>query len=502
MYRTRRAVSNFFTGILLQIIMLLVGLFSTPLLLNWLGDNRYGAFRAASDWVSYLALLELGIGGSLMALLAKAVGIGDCQQIRLTLAVGIRAYLQIMAVMGLVGVGLGLFITDLVPVPETLTGELQKGYWLGFLAIFLIPLAPFRLLADASQRSYFTNALLMFQSLLITAMTLCLARIGFGIPGQYLAVLLGNISFQLLMCWDGLRRYPDLFTAVFEGKSHANIKQQLWQLNLPTLALNLSGQLSLFTDNIIISYSLNPAAVVPFFVTQRLALLAQSQTQSIGNATWAALAELHTQGEKDKFNARLIELTRLVSVMGLAFMLAIAVYNPYFVNLWVGINRFSGNGVSILAACNGFLLGVLSLWGWCFSGTGNVQKLVLPAMISTGVNLFVSLISTRLLGMIGPLLGTFVAFITIQIWWLPLLLRQVFGTSLKQLFFAVAKPLALGCPYGVVIWWIARNHTPWGWFSLVAGMGLTALIYLILAWLFVFNKDERSQWISRFDFQR
>ncbi len=496
--RTKRAVSNFITGIILQIITLLVGLFSTPLLLSWLGDDRYGAFRAASDWVGYLALLELGIGGSVRALLAKAVGSGDRQQIRLTLAVGIRAYLQIMAGMGLVGVGLGLFITQLVPVPETLTGELQKGYWLGFLGILLLPLAPFNFLVDASQRSYFANVFLTFQSLLITGMTLLLAKVGFGIPGQYLAVLLGNIAFQFLMCWDGLRSYPDVFAAVFEGKSHEKIKKQLRQLNLPTLALNLSGKLSLFTDNIIISYSINPAAVVPFFVTQRLAGLAQSQIQSIGNATWAALTELYAKGERDKFNARLIELTRLVAVMGLAFMLAIVVYNPYFINLWVGIDRFSGNGVSILAACNGFLLGLFTLWNWCFGGTGNVAKLVKPAMISTTINLFVSLLSTRLFGVIGPLLGTFVAFITIQIWWLPLLLRQVFGTSLKQLFLAVAKPLALGCPYGIVMWLITKSHTPWGWFGLAAEMVITALMYLILAWLFVFNKDERSQWISRF----
>lgn len=497
MYRTKRSVGNLFTGLVLQAMSLSVALFSTPLLLKWLGNERYGAFRAASDWGNYLWLLELGIGGSLMALLAKNVATGDRQQMRLIVATGIRIYLQTTVVVLLVGIGLGLFITHLVPVKGVLAGELQNGYWLGLVGVLLLPFTPFRLLADASQRSYFVNTFLLFQSLLITSVALLLARAGFGITGQYLAVLLGNISFQLLMSWYGLRCYPDVSAVIFDHKSQQNIEKQLWQLNLPTLILNLSGQLSLFTDNIIISYNLGPAIVVPFFVTQRLAVIAQSQTQSIGNATWAALAELYAQGELEKFNTRLIELTRLVAVIGITFMVAIAAYNPYFVELWVGKDRFGGTGVSLLAACNGFLLGLLSLWGWCFSGTGNVAKLVLPTTVATAVNLLVSVFSTRFFGIIGPLLGTFVAFITISLWWFPLLLRQIFHTPLRQLFLAVAYPLAVGIFYAATVWWIARSHTPWGWFGLATEMALTALVYLVIVWLLIFTKTERFQWVSR-----
>lgn len=496
-HRTGRSVVNFATGFMLHLMTLGIGILSTPQLLSWLGDKRYGAFRAASDWGNYLNLLELGISGSLLALLAKAVGIGERQQIRLTLVTGIRVYLKIMIVMVLAGVGLGLFITRVVPVEGILVGELQTGYWLGFLAIFLLPLTPFRLLADASQRGYFANVFIMFQSLIITGLALLLARGGFGITGQYLAVLAGNIAFQLLMCWDGLRHYPDVFSAIKDNQAQIPIQKQLWQLNWSTFTLNLSGRLGLFTDNIIISYSLSPATVVPFFVTQRLAVLAQTQIQGMGNATWAALADLHAKGEKEKFNARLIELTRLVALMGVTFMVAIAAYNHHFIKLWVGEDRFGGDGVTLLAACNGLFLGLLSLWGWCFSGTGNQPKLVRSVTLSAVINFLVSIIGTHFFGIIGPLLGTFIAFTTVSLWQLPLLIQEVFGTSLRQLFLAVAQPLAVGIPYGLVIWWIAKRHTPWGWLGLAAEMGLTAFIYVVIAWLLVLNESERQHWSIR-----
>ena len=494
MQRTGRSIFNFSSGLLLQAITLGIGIVSTPLLLHWLGDERYGAFRAASDWANYLTLLELGISGSLLSFLAKAIGIGERKQILLTLVTGIKAYLKIMLMMILAGIVLGFFITHLVPVQGHLVSELQNGYWLGFLGIFLLPLNPFQLLANASQRSYFINGLIILQSLVITSLTLLLAWKGWGITGQYLAVLVGNIIFQILASWDGLRRYSDVFSVVKDTQAQTPIEKQLWQLNRSSFILRLSGQLSLLADNIIISYFLSPATVVPFFVTQRLASIAQAQVQGIGNSTWAALADLHAKGEIQKFNNKLIELTRLVAVMAITFMIPIMAYNHYFIKLWLGEARFGGDLLTLLATCNGLLLGIFSLWSWCFLATGHQPKLVLISTLSVSVNFPVSIICTHYLGIIGPLLGTFIAFMTVNSWWSPLILKKVYGISVKQIFWAIVKPLSVGIPYGLIAWWIAKNHTPWGWFGLAIEMGVTALIYLCLAWFLVLASEERLEW--------
>ena len=76
-------------------------------------------------------------------------------------------------------------------------------------------------------------------------------------------------------------------------------------------------------------------------------------------------------------------------------------------------------------------------------------------------------------------------------------MREVFGTSVKQLFLAVAQPLVVGIPYGLAVWYIAKSHTPWGWIGLCTEMSLAALIYLLIAWLLLFNEYERKQWSDR-----
>jgi O-antigen/teichoic acid export membrane protein len=494
MNRSGRSLINYITSICLQVMQLGIAIISTPLLLHWLGDNRYGAFRAATDWTNYIGLLELGVGGALSALIAKALGSGDKSKVGAILATGMRIYLQILAVMIIVYVGLGWFITDLVPVKASLQQELKLGYWISGLGFLFFPLTPLQFLVSASQRSYAVNILLGFQSALITSGNLLFAKLGLGIPGQYISILLGTAFFQLSLVWQEFKNYPHLFTSIFTR--NPKIEQEVWQLNVPTLLLNLSGRVALLTDNIIIAANLGAVAVVPFFVTQRLAAIAQSQIQGLGNASWASLAELYFHDELDKFNARLIELTRLVAIMAIALLVPIVCFNHHFINIWVGTSRYAGDWVNVLSGVNAFLLGLLSLWGWVFSGTANVAKIVPASLTTSGINLVASLVFTRWLGLPGPLMGTLAGF-TISICWTPLLLKQNFGISLPLLFWAFIKPLCFGIPYMVGLWWLSRSFTPWGWLGLGLEMSVSALLYLAIAWLMIIEPEERDRWYER-----
>ncbi len=496
MNRSGRSLINYLTSIFLQVIQLAIAIFSTPLLLNWLGDDRYGAFRAATDWTNYIGLLELGIGGAMYALVAKALGSGDKEQSRALLATGMRIYTQIVMVMIVAFLILGWFITDLVPVKADLQAELKLGYWISGLGYIFLPLTPLQFLVSASQRSYSVNIFLVVQTVVITGGNLMFAKLGLGIPGQYVSLLIGSGVFQISLAWRELKAFPNLLGSIL--KRNPEIEAEIWQLNVPTLLLNLSGRIALYTDNIVIAANLGAVAVVPFFVTQRLTAIAQTQIQGLGNASWASLVELYFHKEADKFNARLIELTRLVAVISITLLVPIACYNSFFIDLWVGKARFAGEAVSLLATINAFLQGLLSLWHWMFFGTANVAKIIPLSLTTSAINLLASLGFTVWLGLPGPLLGTLTGFM-VSIVWSPLLLNQTFATPLKPLFWAFLKPLGFGIPYLAALWWFSRNFQSYfrGWFWLGAQMSIAALLFLVLAWLVILEAAERERWYAR-----
>jgi len=496
-FRTRRTALNYASGLLVTATTLAVAFVTTPLILGWLGTERYGAVRAVADWFGHLTLLEMGLGGALAPLLALARGRGDEAGFRGLLAEGIRAFAVVAAVALGAGFLLTAFVPDLVPVRADLVHDLRLGSVVAAAGLATYLLFPFRSIADASQRSYVVNLCNLAQSLTATGLAVLLAWQGFGITGQFVAFTAGQVVFYLALARDGLKRLPGLLSTLRGAPRDPTARGQLHRLNVATLLFDLSGRAGLMTDNIVIALVLGPASVVPLYLTQRLLALAQLQVQAVGNASWAALGELHARGERERFKARLVELTRLVAALSVAALVPLAAFNRSFIGLWIGAEHYGGDAVTILAAMNGYVLGLVSLWGWCFTGTGQIAVMV-PAMLTSAVvNLGASVAGAYLFGLPGPLLGTLLGVTATTLWYLPARLKSHFDIPPAALARAAVGPVAWGAAPGAAIIWLAHRYPPHGWIALAASLAFSALVLLAVWWRFGLRADERGHYAER-----
>ena len=498
--RIRRSLLNFATMVLFTVVTMAVALVATPWLETWLGRERFGAFRILFDCLGYLTLLELGLGGALSPLIARALGRGDEPALRKTVAVGTRAYLSVSILTVVVGLALvpviPRFVADL---PPRYLPDLRMAWVVGLSGFLSLSLLPFRTVLDARQLGYRINLLMVAQSLLITGVALVLARGGWGITGQSIAHALGTWFVTLAMAGVALRVHPGLLRSARAESGDRETLRAIWRLSLPTLLFNLSGRVSLMTDNIVVGAMLGAGTVTTLFFTQRLAVLAQSLLQGVGGATWAALAELHAKGEHNTFNSRLIELSGLIALLSVAGLAPIVGFNRSFLGLWRGPSYpYGGDAVIALAALNAFLQSQFSLWAWCFTATGKAPRIVANSVLASVVNLAASLLLTPWLGMAGPLLGTTFAFVAVVGWWLPRALQRDFGTSPTALARAVLPSLAFGLPYAAGLVRLARWHPPRSWFELSALMSLSALAVLALGFASrLRDPEQRALWHVR-----
>jgi O-antigen/teichoic acid export membrane protein len=514
MDRTRKASWGFLSGLAFAGMTVVVGLAATPLLLRWLGPERFGAFRAASDWTGHLTIFELGLSWALIPLSARALGQNDVAAVRAILRAGVRIYLGVALLMLAVGAGLALVILHLIPVSLPTAHDLEAGCWVALLAVLVVPLSPFRALAEADQRSYLINILLIVQTATVTGLALLFAGLGWGITGQFLAASVGLYPLFFFLMRDGLRRYsirgPEGLN--FAPEEHcespeaegakrkpnlAAIRREIWKMNWPSLIRNMCGRIGLYTDNLLVAYFLGPAVVASFYLTQRTFVLAQSQLLGMGSSGWAGLVELFHRGHIATFHRRLIELTGLVTVLGIAVMVPLAAFNRDFISLWVGPGSYGGEWITGLAAANGILLSIFSLWGLVVSGAGHVARVVPGTVASAAVNIVVSIVATIFLGPPGPLLGTLTALVTVNSWFFPMLLKKLFRVPLWPLFRAIASPVVIGIPYALAIRWFAHAHPPQGWILLALDMTGSAVLYLGITWLTIFKAEERAVWSLR-----
>jgi O-antigen/teichoic acid export membrane protein len=496
--RTTRSILTFLTQEAFTALTLLVAFVATPSILRWLGDERFGAFESLMSWSASVSLLDLGITDALFPLFTRAFGIGDREATKRLFAASVRAYLKVAALMIVVSLGVWPFISKLVPVSQSYAGDLRWAWLVGLSLIPLLPLSGFLVLAQSEQRGYWINSLLIGQSLVITAFSLLFAWAGWGITGQALAVVPGAIAFNLLLTARGLRDRPGLLSrTVLREPIDDQAQREISRLRWPSLLFAVCGRVCTLSNNIIIALVMSPAAVVPFFVTLRLNTIAVRELTAIGGSSWAALAELQAQGKFDLFNLRLVELTRLVAILAVAGLVPIVAYNHYFVALWVGRSRYGGDMLTTISCVNVVLFAVFALWSWSVTATGHVRDLMVGTIAQTIINVSSSIVFTIKFGIVGPVLGTLVSFLTVSIWYFPYVLRRRFGTLPRELFMALLMPLMVGVPYAAFVLWFSSAFSAANWFTIAWQMIAMTLLYIVIATMALLSRSERALWVQR-----
>ncbi len=474
---------------------LVVALASVPFLLRHLGAERFGTVKVIGDWFAYVSLLELGLGISLLAALSKVLGQADVGAGRRIVVAGWQICLRLSALMVVVGLGLAAAMPFLIKRQQLGQTEI----WLAG-AISLISFTYFaastvgRLLCSVQQRDYVNNLLFLVQSLFTTALLVILAYLGFGLPGQAAGVVLGQIPTVYYFFRETRREFPGFWRLRADNAT----KQGLWSSNWPAFFFNLSGRVGLMSDNIVLAAIAGPLAVAPFFLTQRLIVIAQGQLQGLGNSAWAGLVQLHYRNERVLFETRVLELTGMVSGLGFAGLVPLGAFNEPFITRWLGPTAYGGHAVTLLACTNGWLQALFSLWGWLITGTGEVRRWLPYALMFTCVNLVASIAATFWFGLPGPLLGTLVSFVAVQSWAMPKVLQSIFGLSWRKLWGAALRPVLWGAPFAVFCVWFARRFPPAGWLSLSAEMAATGILGLALWWKLSLDAAMRLQWKTRF----
>ena len=359
-----------------------------------------------------------------------------------------------------------------------------------------MPTIPFRFLWDATQKSYLIHMLLLVQSILITSLTLLFAHLGFSIPGQCLATVLGMLPFSIILTGLSLRQHPGMLHGIFFGRTQNKIESHFQSTKKHNLIFDIVGKVGLFTDNILIAWVIGVEKVTVVILTTRLLQITTVALQSFGSASWAGLADIYAKGQDQLFKERVLEISRLISIFCIASLVPIAAFNKQFVALWVGSQNFGGMTLTALAAINAALLALISFWAWCFTGTGNIRFLIPSWTTWAVVNFSASLVFTKTLGIIGPLLGTCVANCLVLLWTTPFLLNRVFSIPVGDTLKAVFGPLIIGVPFAMIIGWISTTHIAGYWIFLE--VSLSGGGFLLLSWSLLLDADTRKRWKARF----
>jgi O-antigen/teichoic acid export membrane protein len=472
-----------------------VSFVATPYILHFLGAERLGAFRTAQQWTGYLSYLYFGLGPAVMVFLLRPASRGDLAGVSAIARLGLRLeFRQTLVLVAPVAVVMAWFMPLLVPVDTSLRAELKIGALIYAASVLFAPAEIFRLLLECLQCGYLVNGALLVQSLIAIGCSVWFAWCGYGIGGQFLALLLGVAGSSILVAGFGLSRLLG-----FDRSKPALIPRgDLWSLRWPMTITGIGGQINLLTDYVVVGLTINAASVTTFSITQRLVSVLGGFITALTGATWAGLAEVLASGDRSIFEERILELVRLVLGLGLTILGTLAAYNFHFVRLWVGPRYYGGDLLTVLTAAQTLILAFFLLFTWTIDSQGDARYRVPVTSFGAALNLTLSFLLSRWIGMYGVTLATIVGYLLTEAWFCPYLFCRRYKVSFRAIVGATFRTLCLGVPWLVLVWFVAHAHrslSSWSDF----GVELTGMILLgtLYTWILILTPADRTLWRKR-----
>lgn len=493
MSRAKRSIFNFSTLLIFNLLLILTGFVTTPVILNFLGSEAFGAFRAMSDWFGYLALIGFGLNGALLTAFTRAFSNTPKFAPGETFAAGVQAYTRIMCWTLLAAIGLSLFMHHIVPVNPTLAKNLDYAAWITCFGFLLIPLSPIQFYLEARQRGHLVNLTMSLQRLILAGLSVYLAWIGWGIAGQALASVLSTALFFLFLSLT-VRKDPSL---IKPKKISPDLAGDLKNNSKTFFLIEISGRLSMFSDNILVAFIAGPSLVTQFFVTQRLMQVLQGQLMGFGNSSWAGLAELYQSGQREVFATKVLEISNAVASFSLIGLIPIAVLNSEFIALWLGPGYFGGELLTLTVCLNVFFISLISFWGWIFLSSGQLDRFSKLSVFCGVINFVLSVAGTFAFGIIGPALGSLIGYGVIKFALMIKLIHIELNMNSRILLAAVFRPVAFLLPFYFVFRYLALRVPPNHWWSLALYFFAFETILILVWWLKVLPRQGRLIWKNR-----
>lgn len=425
--RKVRAKKNIAVSLLCQIVSLICGFWIPRTLLGAFGSEVYGACSSITQFLSYITLLEGGIGGVARAVLYKPLAEGDRETISGILWEIRRFFRGIVLAFGVYVLVLACFFRDL--------SHVQELDWLSsFLLVIIISLSTFAqyaigisnfVLIQAAQRSYIISWLNILVTVVNTVSVVVLVYLGCDILVVKLVSSLIYIVKPIL-CWLYVRRIWHPTRAIDRSKRYLS---QKWS----GLGQHLAYFLHSNTDVVILTCFADLKAVAVYSVYNMVVSHLQSLALSFVSGMEAVFGDMLAKGEYSQLHKTFDTYETLLSLICTILFSVTAVLIVPFVKIYTrGISD-----ADYYAPVFGALL-IMSTVLYCLRipyhtmviAAGHFKQTELASYGEAAINVLLSIALVSRMGLVGVAVGTLAATAFRFLYYVFYLSKHIFNRNI------------------------------------------------------------------------
>ena len=483
----RNVVSTYATTIVLAV----VGLVTTPILARELGKEGYGIWVLVGSFALYLELLEFGFGKATPKFVAEYTARADARGVRATIATSFWILAGLGAIAVVAGAFVAAFFPSLFGVSEELATPAQVliVLILADLAIS-IPSDTFGGVLVGLQRFYLINATLVVVALAQAVGWTIVLLSGGGL------VELGIVTVALSLCGQfaryllARRHVPGV--SISPQRVDRTLVRRFTGFSVWFFVLDMSKVALIRLDTVVVGLAVGVAAAGVYAVGQRLTLALEQLVEPLTKAFFPHSSALAAGEDHAGLRRSLLVGTRLSLAIAAPIALALAFLAGPLLDLWLGSGFEEAATVVVLLAASVAIAALTRTGLLMLQGAGHVR---VPALIVAGealLNLTLSVILARTMGLAGVALGTLIAAAVANLGcFYPYMCRR-FGLPIGSLSLTLARShlpaLLVACVTGAAI----ASLDPSGVIVLACALAIVAA-YVTVFWFTGTAPEERRQ---------
>lgn len=407
--RTEKSVKNMLYGIFLQIVTVFVGMFNRTVLIKYIGIEALSLNSLFTEVLSMMSLAELGVGAAITFSLYDPLANRDEKKISQLMNLFAKAYRIIAGFILVIGIILLPFIQYLINDINYPIGYIRLIFFLFVIQTSASYLFSYMgILITADQDRYIVTSVAIGIKI-ATAIGQIVILI---VTKNYIAYLLCSLFFTVLnnviVSIIAHKKYPflnksDKLEPEENKKIFSNIKN--------VFVAKISGTITNSTDNTLISVLVGTVYVglysnYAIFINVIKGLITQftnSVTASFGNLL------VHESGEY--CDVVLKRTTYIVFVMGATCATGMYCALSTVIEIWLGPDFLIDDFTVFICVCCLYINIIRTPLWTILDASGLFKENSFTGVVGSAVNLVVSIVLGKILGMAGIFLGTISTYV-------------------------------------------------------------------------------------------
>jgi O-antigen/teichoic acid export membrane protein len=494
MARTKRFALNVTMNWIAMVVGMVMPFFLTPIVIRSLGTVAYGVWILAVSTVAYLGLLDMGMRSAVIRYVSKADAQGNTAEAQK--AIGAALWFRILIASGaaLLSLILAFGFRHLFKVPSGLERPAQITVLMCALAVAVtLASGVFGAVLSAIHRFDILSGVSVAQTAVKAVGVLLILHSGRGLVAlaywEFTVTLLAGLA-----TWGAAAK---VFPAcrVKLGRPDIKTLKMIWSYSVTTFIIVIAVQVVFNTDNIVVGAFVSVGAVAFYSIGGSLVAYSRQVVSSVATTFIPMASNLEAAGKSEELQKLLLKGTQATLGLALPVSLALLFRGKTFIGLWMGptYSHVAGTVLQILMISQFF--GVANTTaGQIAFGIGKHKSMANWAIIEAALNLSLSMLLARRIGLYGVAWGTSIATTIIHLIFWPRFVRRELHVPVRTyLWDGWGKITLCSIPFGIVC---AAADRYWHPTSIVVFFGqilVTLPVYAICA-VWIFKDEVRQMW--------